>query len=98
MSDDFDIIHLNQDDAQEVINWAVSTAAMIVLMENAPEHSNDEEGIQRLEGYIEAVNLMINNMPDILVGPANIIAAESVEEAIEEEEQVEQFREELKDL
>lgn len=98
MADEFDIIHLDQDDTQAIIDWAVSAAAMVILMDNAPEHSNDEEGIERLEGYIQAIGIMWDNMPEILVGPAAVIAQESVDEAVEEEEQVEAFREELKDL
>ena len=98
MSDEFDIIHLDQDDTQEIIDWAVSAAAMVILMDNAPEHETKDEGIERLNGYIQAVGIMWDNMPDVLVGPASVIAQESVEEAVEEEQTVDQFREELKDL
>lgn len=98
MSDEFDIIHLDQEDCQNIIDWAVSAAAMVILMDNAPEHQNKDEGIERLEGYIQAIGIMWDNMPDVLVHPASVIAQESVEEAVEEEEAVEQFREELKDL
>lgn len=98
MSDEFDIIHLDQEDCQEIIDWAVSAAAMVILMDNAPEHTNVAEAVERLEGYIQAVEVMWDNMPDVLAGPAAIIAQESVDEAVAEEEEVEQFREELKDL
>lgn len=98
MSDEFDIIHLNQEDCQNIIDWAVSAAAMVILMDNAPDHANKDEGIERLEGYIEAIGIMWDEMPRILAGPAAVIAQESVNEANEEEDAVEQFREELKEL
>lgn len=98
MADDFSIIHLDDEQTQEIIDWAVSTAAMIHLMDNAPEHGNIEEAVERLEGYIEAVEIMIDNMPDVLVGPAVEVAHEAVDNALYEDEQVEAFREELKDL
>lgn len=98
MSDEFDIIHLDHDDTQSIIDWAVSAAAMVILMDNAPNGENKAEELERLQGYDQAVSIMWDNMPDILVNPAAIIAQESVDEAVEEEEQVEQFREELKDL
>lgn len=98
MADDFDVIHLGQDDVQEIIDWAVSAAAMVILMDNAPRGENDAEELERLAGYNQAISIMWDNMPDILVDPATIIAQESLDEAVEEEEQVEQFREQLKDL
>lgn len=98
MSDEFDVIHLDGDDTQSIINWAVSAAAMIILMDNAPKGDNEAEELERLEGYEQAIGIMWDNMPDVLVGPAALMAQESVEEAVEEEEQVEQFREQLKDL
>lgn len=98
MSDEFDIIHLDQDDTQSIIDWAVSAAAMVILMDNAPRGENKREELERLEGYDQAINIMWENMPEILSGPAAIIAQESVEEAVEEESAIEQFREELKDL
>lgn len=98
MSDEFDIIHLDHEDTQAIIDWAVSAAAMVILMDNAPEHQNKDEGMERLEGYIQAIGIMWGNMPEVLVNPAAIIAQESMDEAVEEEKQVEAFREELKDL
>lgn len=98
MSDEFDIIHLDQEDCQAIIDWAVSAAAMVILMDNAPRGENAAEELERLEGYDQAHTIMWDNMPEVLVNPAAIIAQESVDEAVEEEEQVEQFREQLKDL
>ena len=96
--DEFDIFHLGQEDVQEIIDWAAGAAAMVLLMENAPEHTHTEEAIDRLDGYIQAVSIMVENMPQCLVGPATSIADTAVEAAVFEEEQVEQFREQLKEL
>ncbi len=98
MSDEFDIIHLDQESVQEIIDWAVSAAAMVILMDNAPIGDNKREELERLAGYDQAIDIMWDNMPDVLVGPATVVAQESVDEAVFEEEQVEQFREELKEL
>lgn len=98
MADDFNIIHLDDEQVQAIIDWAVSTAAMVHIMESAPEHQNIQQAMDRLEGYIEAVDIIVENMPDVLIGPAVEVAHEAVENALHEEEQVEQFREELKDL
>lgn len=98
MSDEFDIIHLGQEDTQAIIDWAVSAAAMVILMDNAPRGDDDEGELERLAGYSQAIAIMWDNMPQILVNPAAIIAQESVDEAVEEEEAVEQFREQLKEL
>ena len=98
MSDDFDVIHLDQGEVQSIIDWAVSAAAMVILMDNAPVGEDEEGELERLEGYTQAISIMWDNMPEVLVSPAAIIAQESVDEAVEEEEQVEAFREELKDL
>lgn len=98
MSDEFDIIHLNQDETQEIIDWAVSAAAMVVLMDSAPVHDNVADNLEKLEGYIQAVNILLNNLPDVLRHPAAVIANESIEEALEEEAIVDEFKEELKDL
>lgn len=98
MTDEFDIIHLEDGDAEAIIDWAVSVAAMVILMDNAPRGETKNEELERLAGYTHAVSIMWDNMPEILVGPASVIAQESVNEAVEEEETVEQFREELKEL
>lgn len=96
--DDFDIVHLDQEDCQSIIDWAVSAAAMVILMDNAPRGEDVAEELERLEGYDQAISIMWDNMPEVLAGPAAVIAQESVDEAVEEEEQVEQFREQLKEL
>lgn len=98
MSDEYDIIHLGQDDVQQIVDWAVSAAALVTLMDSAPEHSNDEEALERLEGYIQAIHLILDNMPDVLIRPAEIVAMEAINEAEEEQAIVDDFMEELKDL
>ena len=98
MSDEFDVIHLGEEEVQDIIDWAVSAAAMVILMKNAPEHQSVEEGMERLAGYIQAHGLMWENLPEIMVHPATVVAQESYDDAVAEEEQVEQFRDELRDL
>lgn len=98
MSDEFDIIHLDQEDSQDIIDWAVGAAAMVTLMSNIPPLSGEETIEDRLEGYVEAFQLMNINMPDILIAPAAAMAADAIDSSIAEEKQVEQFRAELEEL
>lgn len=98
MSDEFDVIHLDQDDVQEVINWAVAAAAMVILMRQSPQSDDANEELDRLARYTHALDIIWRNLPDVLVSPATVIAEESINDAIAEEEEIERFRDELKDL
>lgn len=95
MSDEFDIFHANHDETQEMVDWAVAAAALVVILQNSPEHTNPEEGALRLENYVYCVNSMWLNMPTALVNAAIVRAADAVEESLEDERQIEEFREEL---
>lgn len=98
MDEHDEVRELEPDDVQEIIDWAVSASAMVVLMHHAPEHSNEEEAKERLDGYIQAIQIMIDNMPDALVEPAHVVAGAAVEDAEKEQELVDQFLEEMKEL
>ena len=91
MSDEFDIVHLNHDDAQEIINWAVPAAGMILLIDDAPVSTNPTE---RLEGFLEAIRTIKDNMPESLLPHAAIIAQDTIDEEVE----VNEFRKELDEL
>jgi hypothetical protein len=101
MSDEFDIVHLNQEQVQEIVDWAVATAAMTTLM-NADaeglEEENDEGKFETLEGYVQAITIIQDNMPTCLRGPAEIVAGEALEEAAADQEIVDEFLEELEGL
>lgn len=98
MADDFDVIHLDQEDVQEIIDWAVSAGAMVTLMHATPDPENAEETKERLEGFYQAVEIMFHNLPHVMEHPTQRVAEETLETARAEEEAVEQFRDELKDL
>ena len=98
MSDEYDIIHLGHEEVQEIVNWAVSAAALVTLMDNAPVHTNEKEAMERLDGYIQAIRLIMDNMPDVLIRPAEIVAMEAIDEAEKEQAIVEDFLEELEEL
>lgn len=98
MSDEFDVVHLGEEDVQQIINWATSTAALAILMQNSPKGSNVGEELERLRAIIEGIDLMVSNIPPVLVQPATVIAVESMDDAVHEQEQVDEFLDEIKDL
>lgn len=98
MSDEFDIVHAGHDDIQDIVDWAVAAAALVVILENAPVHTNFVEAMERLENYVYVINSMWLNMPKALINPAIITAADAVEETLEDERQIEEFREELEEF
>lgn len=91
-----DVIHLSDEETQAIIDWAGSVAAMFIIMDNAPRGESDPGELGRLEKCEYAIEIMRDNMPEVLVSPAAIIAQKSMDEAVEEE--VERFREQLKDM
>jgi len=94
----FSIEHINHELAQEIIDWAVATSGLAVFMDNMPLHVGPEEAEEKIEALLQGVRLMVVNMPEKLVPVGIEIAQQSVADAIHEEEQVEQFREELEGL
>lgn len=98
MPDEFDTVHLDHDDSQSIIDWAVSAAAVVMLMSEHPPGENDEEELDRLRQYQDAITMMVDEMPEVLISPAALVAEESLQEAFEEESAVEQFREQMKDI
>lgn len=98
MADDFNIIHLGQDDVQKIIDWAVSAGAMVTLMHATPDPEDEKETKERLDGFYQAVEIMFHNMPEVMEEPAHMVAEETLENARAEEAAVEELRNELKDL
>lgn len=97
MTDEFEIIHIDHDESQAIIDWAVETAAAIImtheLLDN--EYETAEEKAQDLD---DCIKMMHENIPEILVRPAESLANNLMQEVIEEEEAVEQFRNQLDEL
>lgn len=85
-------------EVQEIIDWAVSASALVVLMTHSPEHTNEAETAERLDGFLQALQIMVDNLPASLVEPAHVVAAEAVNDAEHEQELVDQFLDEMKDL
>ena len=96
--DDFDIQHINHEDAQEMIDWAVATSGLAIFMDNMPLHVGAEEAEEKIEALLQGVRLMVDNMPASIRAVGTEIAQQSVADAIYEEEQVEMFRDELEGL
>lgn len=96
MSDEFDIVHISHDDSQGIINWAVQASALVVMMHNMPLEPDVPQN--DVDALLEAVDIMISNMPDGLRNHAALLATEIVDAAVQEEELVEEFQKELEGL
>jgi hypothetical protein len=94
-SDDFEEYKLDEDEIAEIIEWAVGTSAMVTLMWASPDHTDEESAIQRLDGFLEAIDIMVDNMPEVLHDPAMLRANHAIEVAEETEEQVMDFMEQV---
>jgi hypothetical protein len=88
---------LNSDEVQEIIEWAIGTAATVLLMQHSPDHENVEEAMSRLNGFLMAVDNMVNEIPDCMADAAVTRANNAYSIAEENEEIVEQFVESLDD-
>lgn len=101
MSDEFDIVHLNDEQVQDIINWSVQVGAIMVLLGNLPPITDESlvnDVVETLQAHQEGISSILVNMPDVLRGPAVVTAREYHEIVVKEEEQVAEFIEELKDL
>lgn len=98
MADEFDIVHGTPEEIQEIIDWAVRAAALVILMETSPEANNVDESLDKLEGFKDAVKIMVDSQPELLISVASDVAQDSLERIQEEDEAVEEFREQLKEL
>lgn len=98
MPDEFDIVHLSEDEGQEIINWAVAAAGMVLLMDALPDHTNGAEAEERIKKLMDGVDIMLENMPEQLRASGAALANDRLAEAVEEEQQVEEFRKELDEL
>lgn len=97
MSDDDYSITLDEDDVQEIIDWALNASTNVVLMHNHPEPKRRGEARQKLEDFANVVNNLIEDMPDVLLDIALDIAEDRMKSVIEKDV-ISRFQEELKDL
>lgn len=97
MTDEFDIEHISNEEGQYIIDWAIGTGANLFMMYQMLTHEYDSDE-ERLADIKQGVEFAIENMPPSMVRAATIIANNAISESIAEEEAVEEFRNELKDL
>lgn len=96
MPDGFDSVNANYEQGQEIIDWAVSAAANMLIMNNVPNMVNSGE--EALDSILEGLGIAIANMPGLLMQQAVILANESLTNAYLEEQAVEELREDIEDL
>lgn len=86
------------EDVYRIIDWAIGTAAMVLALGDMPRERTTEESLKRLNSFEIAAGYMWQNLPDVLVEPARQMAEACLTSALDEEEQVQKFLDELKDL
>lgn len=91
-------LHLEPEEAEEIIGWAIRASALITLMEHAPDHKTIDEAYERLEGYIEAISMLYDTIPEAISDMAHEMASDSIEETERQEAEIEKFRKEIEDL
>lgn len=98
MDDDEVEFELDGDDVQSIIDWAVDVASTITLMNHEVETDNDQERLEKLDRFEQAVEKIYDAIPDCISDAAHQNAISAIERAEYEEEIVEEFLEEIKDL
>lgn len=96
MPDGFDSVNANYSQSQEIIDWAVSAAANMLIMNNVPNMVDNID--EALESILEGLGIAIANMPGLLMQQAVILANESLSSAYIEEQAVAELREDMEDL
>ena len=98
MTDEFDVFHANHEESQQIVDWAIATGSAIWMMREMlrqQEYGSMEEMQQDID---ETLELILNNVPMVMVDPIKAITFSAIEEQVAEDAALEEFREELKDL
>lgn len=90
-----ELFPFDHDEAEEVLNWAVSAGAMLHLLNVAPTNVPDDEHIAYLR---ESILQILQNMPGPLVQPVLDWAEICYDNAVEQEEIVSEFVEQLEQV
>lgn len=94
-NEDDEQIEFDFESTQVTIEWAMATAAMIIMLSDVPEPETPEQAQARLIQLEEGLELMHGTIPDFMYGFANAYAYHVIEEEEAEEELIQQFKEEL---
>lgn len=89
---------LEPEEAQDVVNWAVDTAAVLTLLVHTEEAESLEDKAEKLETFMEACAALYDKIPDPISDTAHDIAVAAVEGHQEEESIVEEFRRQIEAL
>lgn len=94
---DFEVVHANQDEVEDIIAWAISTGAANWLMIDLINEHYDT--VQDMRDDVKgAIEMILSNVPPILVDAIKKLTFDAIEETQEEERAVAEFIEELKEL
>lgn len=86
--------HLDSEQSQLVVDWAVRTGAVLYTVYNVMRDT-DEITLDHIHEYLE---LILDDAPECVTAPIISLAEASYAEAVEEEEQIQEFRKELDEL
>jgi len=90
--------NLSEDEVNEIINFAVASSALVIIMKHSSEFMDGDDDEARLEGLDDAVNLIFNNIPDVIMPHADDLASETLWDFAEQEKMVRQFLDEIEGL
>lgn len=93
-----DEIYLDEDNLEEVLDWALRAAVYVTLMHFHPNGENISEEIERLEQYTQNINTLHDLIPASIIQSVYQISQEILEDAQKTEQIVSEFVEQMKDL
>lgn len=89
---------LTAEEIEQVLNWALNVAATVAILHHSGAPDGDEAAIEKLDAFEGTIQRMHDSVPDCIHNIAHVIAQKNIEAAEQEEQMIEQFRDELRDL
>ena len=86
---------ITAEQAQQIINWAIGTGALLKLLEMRPADMPQDRELEALRNAFET---SIDNMPDFFADFALDAGIELFEDYEEKERLIEEFKKELDEL
>lgn len=90
-----DRVHVSHDDAESILDWAISTGALLHLVYYGTSDMTPEE---ELKAVMRSIGTMLENMPEVMQEPVVEWAQECYNDAMKDEEIVDTFKEQLDQL
>lgn len=96
--DDFEVVHLDEEEVQRVLDWSILAGTVAIMMTATAPPDDEAELKSALDNILGASKILCEQMPESIMGIAHATAQRNLDEAEREIEEVEKFREELDGL